>query len=111
MNPIIMPPQPPARINVGDGKFSYVEDNYMREMLQNAFAAIRLSEGWEFMLADPGEGGFMFSTDPMVNEIMNNMDKCEPQVGHSGASFGCTMREMQFLARYGCEEHKKRYST
>ena len=27
--------------------------------------------------------------------------------GHSGSSFGITMRNMQFIALHGLEEHKK----
>jgi hypothetical protein len=27
--------------------------------------------------------------------------------GHSGSSFGLTMRHMQFIALHGLEEHKK----
>ena len=104
-----MPPLPPSDINKGDGKFLYVKDLWSRSMLQNAFAAIKMSEGWDYVKGGPGDTGFMFSSHPMNNKIMTNMEICEPYVGHSGASYGCIMREMQFLATYGITEHKKRY--
>lgn len=89
--------------------FDFVKDGYMRDMLQNAFKAIQISEGWEFVKRDPGDRGFMFSQDPMNNNILGNMDKCQPSVGHSGASYGCIMREMQFLANQGIESYKARF--
>jgi hypothetical protein len=103
-----MSPVPPY-VNIGDGNFEYIADIYERKMLQNAYKAIQISEGWDFMKADPGDGGFMFSKDPMINKIMENMDQCIPYVGHSGASFGCVMRSMQYLAINGIEKHKRCY--
>lgn len=99
-------------INIGDGKFKYVESKFIRNMLQNAFAAIQISEGWDFVKSDPGEGGFMFSMHPMITKIAINMDKCTlDNPGHTGASFACVMREMQYLARYGVEAHMNKYLT
>jgi transcription antitermination factor NusG len=115
-NPLIpvtlnmFPPTPPLNeINLGDGKFEYVKDSHIQSMLQNAYAAIQISEAWNFIRKDPGSTGFMYSKDPMVYKIMKNMEKCKPEVGHSGASFGYIMREMQFLACYGVENYKKNF--
>lgn len=43
------------------------------------------------------EEGFMFSTSPELTEINKHM-KYE---GHSGASYGCTMRRIEFIAKKG----------
>jgi hypothetical protein len=105
-----MPPPPPPPIDIGDGNFEYVTSTYEREMLQNAYKAIQLSEGWDFVKSGPdGDGAFMFSTDPMNYKIMANMEKCKPSIGHSGASFGHVMRNMQYLATYGQKMHKESY--
>ena len=103
-----LPPLPPLP-HIGDGNFEYVDDINERDMLQNAFKAIQISEGWDYVRLDPGEGGFMFSKNPIKYKIMENMEKCEPSVGHSGSSYGFVMRNMQFLAKNGIEKHKEKY--
>ena len=73
-------------------------------MFEDAYKAIdSVWAGWDFVAADPGEGGFMFSSDPMSHAIQKGM-KYE---GHSGASYGITMRKMQRLARIGWEAFVK----
>ena len=107
---MIMPPKPLSNIKVSIGqiRFEYIKDKYMREMMINGFQAISRLELWEFMKQDPGEGGYMFCQDPEIGLIMNMMDRCEYPCGHSGASFGCIMRELQYIARYGQEAYKER---
>ena len=105
----IMPPAPPSniKVSIGQNRFEYIKDKYMREMMINGFQAIHRLELWEFMQNDPGEGGFMFCQDPKIGLIADMMDKCEYPPGHSGSSFGCIMRELQYIARFGQEEYKK----
>jgi hypothetical protein len=80
------------------GDFSFVEDVATGEMFDDAYKAIEaVWGGWEFMERDPGEGGFMFSGDPYSAAIQKNMK----YDGHSGASYGWTMRVMQKIARVG----------
>jgi len=50
----------------------------------------------------------MFNRDSELRVIMNKMDELG-YGGHSGSSFGWTMRQMQFIAVNGLEEHRKRY--
>jgi hypothetical protein len=42
----------------------------------------------------------MFSNDPRVNIIYNKIEELG-YTGHSGASFGFTMRTMQYIATHG----------
>ena len=45
---------------------------------------------------DPGHGGFMFTRNPEVTRIIEEVNN--DYGGHSGASLGMTMRVMQYIA-------------
>jgi len=92
----------------GTGKFEYVKDKNISDLLINAFDAITLTENWDFMKQDIVS--FQMSTNPKINEITIMMNSLPNGGLHSGASFGSIMREMQLLAKYGEAEHKKIYS-
>jgi hypothetical protein len=79
------------------GDFSFIADISIRVMFDDAYKAITKADAWNFVSADPGEGGFMYSSDPMSAAITKEMT----YDGHSGASYGWTMRKMQRLARIG----------
>ena len=87
------------------GKFDYVNE-WDREMFVNAWQAITLTENWEFMKTDIES--FMWSDDPRVDIISAKMVELGYN-GHSGASFGYTMRRMQYLAKNGEEKFKEEY--
>jgi nanoRNase/pAp phosphatase (c-di-AMP/oligoRNAs hydrolase) len=91
-------------MDLGNGQFEYVQDVWMREMLVNAWQAITITETWDFVREDTDS--FMFSRDPRIEIITNKMVELG-YGGHSGASFGCTMRNMQFIAKYGEEKFKQ----
>jgi len=81
--------------------FLKIKDENTRFMLENAYNAITVAEGWDFMKNfDDNDNGFMFSNSPMVGKIMKKMEELG-YYGHSGSSFGWTMRNMEFLAKYG----------
>jgi hypothetical protein len=88
---------------LGNGQFEYINDVHSREMLVNAWQAINLTELWDFVKQDIDS--FMFSHDPRVTIISNKMTELGYS-GHSGASFGFTMRNMQYLAEHGEEKFK-----
>jgi hypothetical protein len=83
--------------------FDYTDDN-SRVMLENAYQAISLTEMWDYMKKDIDS--FMFSSDKEIEVISKKMEELGYH-GHSGSSFGVTMRNMQFIALHGLEEHKK----
>jgi hypothetical protein len=83
--------------------FNYA-DNNSRAMLENAYQAISLTEMWDYMKKD--RESFMFSSDKEIKIISNKMEELGYN-GHSGASFGVTMRNMQFIALNGLDAHKK----
>ena len=72
-------------------------DAHSQEMLTDAYKAITKLELWETMKEDPGDGGFMYSNHEFIQKISANLE----YGGHSGSSFGWTMRVMQRLALEG----------
>jgi hypothetical protein len=88
------------------GKFDYIQDMDYKKRLVNAFQAVTLTESWSF-LKRPCES-FMFSNDPKIDVITKKMVELGYS-GHSGSSFGCTMRDMQFIALRGEEEFRDVY--
>lgn len=94
------------KINKGNGKMDYIHDELSRKMLENAWQAINLTETWDFV-AQPIES-FMWSQNPKIDIISQKMSELGYN-GHSGCSFGWTMRQMQFLAEKGENEFKKSF--
>jgi len=89
--------------------FLEIKDESSRFMLENAYNAITLSEGWDFMRTfNDNQNGFMFSDNPMTGKIMSKMEELGYS-GHSGFSFGWTMRNMEFLAKHGKEVFLARF--
>jgi hypothetical protein len=89
------------------GDFSFVQHKETRIMFDDAYRAITKAEAWDYMKTDPGEGGYMFSQSEMLTKI----NSCMKYDGHSGSSYGLTMRMMQRLARIGWLEFAKEYSA
>jgi hypothetical protein len=82
-------------------------DSHSQSMLIDAFKAVDSTPGgWAILKRPdvPGSNGFMFSEyqDPLVKETMEAIDK-KLDSGHSGASYGWTMRNMESIAKKGWE--------
>lgn len=97
------PPNNSPEIEIIPGQFEYITKIHEREMLMNAFQAITLTETWDFVKQPIGN--FMFNNDPRLGIINNKMEELG-YCGHSGASFGFTMRAMQYIAIYGEKKFK-----
>ena len=87
--------------------FDFITDSSDREMYETAFTAITQLELWPY-LKSFNEESFMFSDSKQVNEIYKKIEQLG-YGGHSGASFGCTMRTMQFIANRGVDGFKEKY--
>jgi hypothetical protein len=79
------------------GDFSFLADKEWRIMCQDMFDAVTAADMWAEVAAGPGDGGFMFSRAPFISKISAQMK----YDGHSGSSFGITMRNMQAIAING----------
>ena len=93
--------------NVGNGQFDFI-DISDRIMFTTAHFAISLLELWDYMKKDPGDEGYMFSNDDEVARISDKILYLGYD-GHSGASFGCVMRSMQFIAIHGYDSFREKY--
>jgi hypothetical protein len=84
--------------------FSFIRDDATRYFVEDAYKAVSSIEGgWDFLKSyTPAENsGFMFSSDPMLDKIGAKLDQA-----HSGASYGYTMRQMEYIAKNGLEAYK-----
>ncbi len=80
-----------------------------REMIESGFQAVSSVEGgWDFLSTynPPANQGFMFSTPPPMMEKINDAVN-DRYGGHSGASYGCTMRVLQYIAREGWDTYAR----
>jgi len=101
---MLLPPSPPPiEEPLVPGEFKYIKSPHSREMLQNAYNAISQTETWEFVKKDIDN--FMCSDSPEVWIITKKMEELGYD-GHSGFSFGWTMRQMQLIAKKGENEFK-----
>lgn len=78
-----------------------------RIMYETAFNAITQLELWTY-LKNFRDGSFTFSGGPEVDCIYNKIEQLG-YGGHSGGSFGCTMRTMEFIAKNGLERFEQDY--
>lgn len=80
------------------GDFSFIRDEMSRKMVEDVYQAVQVAEAWPLMKEEPEAGkGYMFSSDPRYKLIQEKME----YPGHSGASYGWTMRQAQFIAQKG----------
>jgi len=80
-----------------------------REMIESGFQAVESVEGgWEFLrtYTPPEDQGFMFSLPTgkrlEIDEAISNR-----YGGHSGGSYGCTMRALEYIAKKGWDTWAK----
>ena len=85
--------------------FYYVDDN-SRIIFENAYQAISLTEMWDYMKKD--RESFMFSSDKEIEIISKKMADLGYD-GHSGSSFGITMRNMEYIAKNGYHAFKTQF--
>jgi len=79
-------------------------DSMSKDMLISAYNAISNVEGgWDFLAtySPPKDEGFMFVNPmpPMLQKIHDAV--LEAESGHSGASYGWTMRQIEYIAKNG----------
>jgi hypothetical protein len=86
------------------GEFLYIKDEWNREMLVNAWNAITQTNMWDYMKKEIYS--YSWSDDKEVDLIYKKIEELGYD-GHSGCSFGWTMRQMQYIAQHGEENYMK----
>jgi hypothetical protein len=89
--------------------FEFIRDTYTRDLVNNGYRTISQLELWDWLrnyTPEPG-AGFMFSTSPNIERIMQHMESQPDSPGHSGSSFAFTMRSLQYIAKNGIEKYKQ----
>jgi len=91
--------------------FEFIQSQHTRNMIENGYRAVDCLELWDFLSTfEPEEGkGFMFTQSDEINKIGKKMEELPNSPGHSGSSFGFTMRHLQFIAKNGIDKYKKNY--
>ena len=79
-------------------RFDFIKDDNNKEMIKNAYNAITKADCWNYMKKDVES--YMFANDPEIWKITKAMADLGYS-GHSGFSFGCVMKEMQYIAQNG----------
>ena len=74
-------------------------------MVQAGIDAVTGAEMWSWMAEyEPEEGnGFMYSDHPNLDKINDRMNRLYG--GHSGSSYGWTMRQLQYIAKNGFDAY------
>jgi hypothetical protein len=91
-------------VSMDDSRLSGIKDYNVRDGIEAVIKTTRQRElcVWTYLRDTPpsDKTGYMFSDNPMFSVILDNM-----QVGHSGSSYGWTMRNLQYIATHGMDEY------
>jgi hypothetical protein len=91
--------------------FEYITRENERNMIENGYQSVNSLELWDWLSSfEPEEGkGFTYSNCEEINKIFQKMEELPNSPGHSGASFGITMRKLQFIAKNGLDAFKREF--
>jgi len=73
--------------------------------MKSAYQVIQRMECWH-ILRNFHDESFMFTHDSRVIAIMDAVNNSYD--GHSAGSLGCTMRDLQYIAKYGFSEYRRK---
>jgi len=94
----------------GNGAFNFVRNEVERNLYKNMHNAITATESWNWLRNYTPEDGFSMSTHPQLTKIQNKMLEDPISGHHSGCSYACMMRNMEYIAKNGYETFKTLYS-
>ena len=95
----------------GNGEFDFIRDSSDRALYKNMHDAISQTELWDWMSNYSSPQGFMISKAPEIDRINTKMREDPISHNHSGSSYGCMMRAMEFIAKNGYEAFKAKMSS
>ena len=81
------------------GDFSFIQNEYSRRYVKDAYDAMIMAEQIELMKEEPeADKGYMFTSDKRYELIHKHMKFLDE---HSGSSYSWTMRQVQYIAQKG----------
>ena len=85
-------------------EIKYYNKNFTPELKDMTDTVTKL-DLWDWFRYEnpPSKMGYMFWNNENIKKISNSIS-CK---GHSGASFACALRNMQFIAKFGFDEWNK----
>ena len=86
---------------------------WSRPYLKSAHKAVTRCELWNWLQVykPEEERGFMFAQNvPELDRLNKELMKDPVNGGHSGSSYACVMRNMEFIAKNGYQEFKAGYN-
>ena len=92
--------------------FEFVSE-WSRPYLKSAHKAVTRCELWNWLQVykPEEERGFMFAQNvPELDRLNEELMKDPVTGGHSGSSYACVMRNMEFIAKNGYKEFKAGYN-
>jgi len=104
MNILFSPKSSMKKNDFIPGNFDYIECKGDKIMFKNAYDAITITETWDHV---KNLSNFSSPEIKRITEKMMELGYTE----HSGGSLMATMREMQFIARYGEQKFKERHDA
>jgi len=99
----MLPPPPPNTNMSVDFSFLPACDV---AMITSAYDVVKKYEAWDLLKSFDGES-FITSRDPAILKLMHKVNDEYP--GHSDASLGCTMRDLEFIAKYGFDVYRSTF--
>lgn len=93
----------------GDGTFDFIPPENSVAYYRNAHWAITQTKMWDWLhsFSVSDKEGFMFCSHPNLKIIEEKMYEQDVAHGHSGASFGFTMRQMEYIAIHGYDAFRQ----
>ena len=93
-----------------DANFDFIECEYTQKMVSTAYATISKLKRWQYLhdlFIRPGDG-FMTTYSEELYQIMFHIEE-DYHVFHSGCTWALTMRNMQYIAKYGFDSYRIMY--
>jgi hypothetical protein len=87
------------------GRFEYVKQSDLKEMLKTAWQAITITENWKFILENDLEK-IVWSKNPQTDAILFQIEKLS-SYKHSGSSLCHVMKCMKYIAENGEEQFRE----
>jgi hypothetical protein len=87
--------------------FSFITDDSSRMCIESGYKGVQLTQGWNALRTFNCES-FMFSHLPNIRRIMDAVNE-QYDGGHSGASIGWTMRQLERISHVGVNVFKSEW--